>query len=49
MHMIKSLFKYVMKEKVWWILPPILLFVIIGVLIAVSSVSPVSPFLYMFF
>ena len=45
----KDLFKYLWKNKLWWILPPIVVFVIFGILIAVSAVAPVSPFIYMLF
>ena len=45
----KDLFRYLWKNKLWWILPPIVVFVIFGILIAVSAVAPVSPFIYMLF
>jgi hypothetical protein len=45
----KDLFAYMWKNKVWWMAPPIIILVIVGVLIYVSTSSPVSPFIYMLF
>ncbi len=47
--MIKQLLAYFWKNKLWWILPAVIVFVVFGVLIAVANVSPVSPFLYVLF
>ena len=47
--MIKELFEYLMKNKKWWLIPPIIVFVIFGLLVAFSTTSPVSPFIYMLF
>lgn len=47
--MIKQLFAYLWNNKLWWMLPAVIVFVLFGALIAVSSVSPVSPFLYVLF
>jgi len=41
--MIKDLALYL------WMVPPIVVFLIFGALVAFSSVSPVSPFIYMLF
>jgi len=47
--MIKQLLAYLWKNKLWWLLPPVIVFIIFGALIAFSTVSPVSPFVYMLF
>jgi hypothetical protein len=45
----KDLFAYIWKNRVWWILPPVIIIILISVLIYISSASPVSPFIYMLF
>ncbi len=47
--MLKELFEYLWKNKVWWLVPPVIIFAIFGVLIIFSSASPVSSFVYMLF
>jgi hypothetical protein len=47
--MFKELFQFLMQNKKWWLIPPLLLFVIFGLLVAFSTVSPISPFAYMLF
>jgi len=45
----KDLFAYLWKNKLWWMMPPIVVLVVVGVLLFVSSSTPVSPFIYMLF
>lgn len=45
----RDLFRYIWENKLWWILPPVIIIMIVGVLIFVSSATPVSPFIYMLF
>jgi hypothetical protein len=45
----KDVWQYIWKEKKWWLIPPIAVIVLIGILIAVSAATPVSPFIYMLF
>ncbi len=47
--MLTELGTYIWKRKKWWLLPPIVMLVLTGVLIYVTSVAPVSPFIYMLF
>jgi hypothetical protein len=47
--MIKELLEYIWQNKLWWIIPPVIIFIIFGVLVAFSTTSPVSPFVYMLF
>lgn len=37
---------YVWKNKLWWLLPSDITLILFGILIAVSTVSPVGPFIY---
>ncbi|MCL4360453.1 DUF5989 family protein [Patescibacteria group bacterium] len=45
----KDLLAFLWKEKKWWLVPPLVVFVIFGVLLVLSTASPVSPFIYMLF
>ncbi len=45
----KELIEYLMKNKKWWLAPPIIIFLIFGLIVAFSTTSPVSPFVYMLF
>ena len=47
--MIKYLWSYLWKNRLWWLIPPIVIFIIVGILIAVSAAAPVSPFIYVLF
>lgn len=47
--MMKELFQFLMKNKKWWLIPPIIVFIIFGLLVAFSTTSPVSPFIYALF
>jgi len=44
-----DLFQYIWKNKIWWILPAVLAIMISGLMILVSSATPISPFIYMLF
>ena len=47
--MLKDLASYLWKNKLWWMVPPIIVFLLVGALVAFSAVSPISPFVYMLF
>lgn len=47
--MIKELLEFVWKNKKWWLIPPVLVLIGFGILVAFSSVSPVGSFVYMLF
>lgn len=47
--MSKDLLQFIWENKKWWMIPPIVIFIVFGALIYVSTVSPVSPFIYMMF
>ncbi|MBI3577145.1 hypothetical protein HY086_03865 [Candidatus Gottesmanbacteria bacterium] len=47
--MIKQLFAYLWQNRLWWLVPAVIVFIVFGVLITVASISPVSPFLYVLF
>ncbi|HNQ17109.1 MAG TPA: DUF5989 family protein [Candidatus Woesebacteria bacterium] len=47
--MFKELFEYLWSNKKWWLIPPVIIFILFGAMIIFSSASPVSPFVYMLF
>lgn len=47
--MIKEFFLYLWHRKRWWMIPPLIILVLVGVLIALSATTPMSPFVYTLF
>lgn len=47
--MFKDLGQFIWENKKWWMIPPIVVLIIFGVLIYVTAASPVSPFIYALF
>ncbi len=47
--MFKELWDFLMENKKWWLIPPIIVFIIFGALVVFSTTSPISPFVYMLF
>ena len=45
----KELFDFLLKNKKWWLIPPIAILVIFGIMIIFAQTSPVSSFVYMLF
>jgi len=45
----KDLFSYLWQNKKWWLIPPVVVILLVGILVALSTSSPVSPFIYMLF
>lgn len=45
----RDLFTYLWKSKLWWLLPPVIILILFGILIAVSTISPVGPLIYTLF
>ena len=46
---IKELLEYLWKNKIWWLAPPVIIFIAFGVLVVFSETSPVGAFVYMLF
>lgn len=46
---LKSLFKFLLKRKKYWLLPVIIIIFLLGLLIFVFSSSVISPFIYTLF
>ena len=46
---IKELFGFLWKRKLWWLIPMIVVFLIIGILIVFVGSSPLAPIVYPLF
>lgn len=44
--LLKEFFTFLRAEKKWWILPLVVVLLILGALMVISSGSVLSPFLY---
>lgn len=49
MEMLKDLWKFLRARKKWWLLPVILVLLVIGALLVLTSGTAVAPFVYTFF
>jgi len=47
--MIKQLFQYLWQQKLWWMIPLLLVFLVFGIFITISTIVPIGPFIYMLF
>ncbi len=45
----KELIQFIWENKKWWMIPPIIILVLFGILLYVSTASPISPFIYVLF
>ncbi len=41
-----DLLKFLIKRKLWWLIPSIVILLILGLLIVLAQVSGVAPFIY---
>jgi LPS O-antigen subunit length determinant protein (WzzB/FepE family) len=46
---IRELFAYLWKNKLWWIIPAVVVIILFGILVIFAQASPVSPFIYALF
>ena len=49
MEFFKELFRFLKTRKKYWMIPLILIFLLLGFLIALTSVSALAPFIYAIF
>jgi hypothetical protein len=47
--MYKDILSFIWQNKKWWLIPPIIIFLLFGLLVAFSTTSPINPFIYMLF
>jgi hypothetical protein len=46
---VKDLWAFLRERKKWWLLPVVLILLLVGALIALSSGTAVAPFIYTLF
>jgi hypothetical protein len=46
---IKQLYALLMEKKAWWLIPMVSVFLLLGLLIVLTSGSSLSPFIYALF
>ena len=49
MAVIRDLFSFLWKNKLWWMMPIVIVFILLGALIWLSQSSTVVPFIYTLF
>ncbi|MBU4210706.1 hypothetical protein KKC08_03805 [Patescibacteria group bacterium] len=47
--MFKEVFKFIKENGKWWLIPPVIIFIIFGFLLVFVETSPISAFVYMLF
>jgi hypothetical protein len=45
----KDILAFIWENKKWWLIPPVVIFILFGALIFFSTATPVSPFIYALF
>lgn len=48
-NIIKELFSFLWENKLWWMMPIIIVFILLGLLIWLAQSSSVVPFIYALF
>lgn len=46
---LKELFGFLWKRKLWWLIPMIVVLLVFGLLLATAAGSPLAPFIYTLF
>ena len=46
---VKQLFSLLWEKKLWWLVPMVSVFLLLGILIVATASSPLSPFIYALF
>ena len=49
MEFLKEFFRFLKERKKWWLAPLIIIFVLFGILIFLTSSSALAPFIYTLF
>ncbi|MER3376065.1 MAG: DUF5989 family protein [Allomuricauda sp.] len=49
MEFLKEFFLFLKERKKWWLIPLIIIFVLFGILIFLTSSSALAPFIYTLF
>lgn len=46
---IKELLAFLWENRLWWIIPFVIVLLLVGILIVFAQTSPVAPFMYALF
>ena len=46
---VNELFAFLWENRLWWIIPFVVVLILVGVLVIFAQTSPVSPFIYALF
>ena len=46
---IRELFEFLWSRKLWWLIPAVVIFLLIGLLLIAGQVTGVAPFIYTLF
>lgn len=46
---VKELFAFLWENKLWWIIPFVVVLLAVGILVIFAQTSPVAPFIYALF
>ena len=46
---VKELLQYLWKERLWWMIPMMVVLILLGILMYMAKSSPVAPFIYTLF
>jgi hypothetical protein len=49
MDFFKDFWNYMKERKKWWLIPTFIIFILLGILIILSSGSALAPFIYTLF
>jgi hypothetical protein len=49
MEFFKDFWNYMKERKKWWLIPTFIIFILLGILIVLSSGSALAPFIYTLF
>ena len=46
---LNELFRFLWSQRLWWLIPLVMVLVIFGVLLLIAQSSPIAPFVYTLF
>lgn len=46
---LNELFRFLWRQRLWWLIPLVAVLVIFGVLLLIAQSSPIAPFVYTLF
>ena len=46
---VRELLAFLWKERIWWMIPMVIVLILLGILIFMAQSTPVAPFIYTLF